>query len=315
MICPRCHYENNSRAGFCHRCGAPLKKASAIGRLLRALFACLSFYALFYTVQIVVSLLYTEALSTALTYRATANALAAGTAVDTSALAAAVQAQLQENVHVILILSAALTLLLLCIWFRYKKRNPFQEIHLRPIRKNWILPALLFGAALQVVATFTIALIPIPEDVMTSYSESMQIILGGSMLLRFISAAIVTPIMEETVFRGLIFSRLKHALPPWIAVILSAAIFGAAHGHILSFMYASTLGILLAVLMHRCGDSILVPIFVHAGFNGASFLMDTIATLPPILLLALYCISIALAVACAYLLLRKTESAAAAPTV
>ena len=58
--------------------------------------------------------------------------------------------------------------------------------------------------------------------------------------------------------------------------------------------------------MRRQNDSILAPILVHAGFNGTSFLLGLLGEeINTLLFLALYLVSIALAVFCGYLLLRK----------
>ena len=66
------------------------------------------------------------------------------------------------------------------------------------------------------------------------------------------------------------------------------------------------LGILLTLLMLKCGESILVPICCHAGFNGGSYLLELVLgegnNLP--LMLAVYFFSIALTIIVGYLIFR-----------
>ena len=164
----------------------------------------------------------------------------------------------------------------------------------------------MLGASLQFFTAFLLSVIPIPEETINSFNESSELLTGGPFALEFLSVVIITPIIEELIFRGLVFTRLARGMKPWLAVVLSAVIFGWTHGHIISFIYAGLLGVCLALLMKRQNDSILAPILCHAGFNGTSYLIGLLGEeTSDLLLFALFFVSVALAVLCAYVLFKK----------
>ena len=86
--------------------------------------------------------------------------------------------------------------------------------------------------------------------------------------LLFIVAVIVAPIVEETYFRGWIFTSLRQSWGRWPAVIISALLFGLAH-YELTHLYALAvfpLGLILAALRERTGSAGTSMLF-HAANN------------------------------------------------
>ncbi len=88
-------------------------------------------------------------------------------------------------------------------------------------------------------------------------------------ILMVFTAVIVAPICEEVVFRGYIYPVLKKYTGLWPAIILSALVFSAAHGHLAVLLPLFILGALLVVVYEKTG-SIWAPIAVHLCFNGAT---------------------------------------------
>ena len=76
----------------------------------------------------------------------------------------------------------------------------------------------------------------------------------------------MTPILEELVFRGILFTRLKIMLPKIPAIVVSALIFAAVHFNIVQFIYAFLLGIVLAILMDQA-DHVYPAIIGHITAN------------------------------------------------
>lgn len=83
---------------------------------------------------------------------------------------------------------------------------------------------------------------------------------GFAMLL---TQAIVGPVVEELVFRGLLYKAWEEAWGWFIAMVLSAAVFGAYHG---GFWPAFVSGLIYAAVYRRTG-SLLAPILVHGLYN------------------------------------------------
>lgn len=305
MICPNCQHNNENNGRFCIRCGAPLlpvpapKKESPFKKGFIATLKALCYVFLFFVMQTVVTGTYTAIVSFG-------KLLSAGGNMDYDVLLNEVLDLVYENIHVVMILTAGLTLLILFLSFHIRRKNPLKEMHLRPVGAAPALFSLLLGAAVQVVVVVIISFIPLPQEMIEEMNQNSELLLQGSAALQFIDIAIVTPILEEIIFRGLAFSRLRRGMRTGLAVALSAAIFGAAHGTIVAFVYAGLLGALCALLMLRHNDSILPTILCHAGFNGASFLMQYVPD-NSLIILSLFFVSLAAAVVLLYLLFKKKE--------
>ena len=83
---------------------------------------------------------------------------------------------------------------------------------------------------------------------------------------------LITPILEELLFRKLLFQiLLRKKLSFLHAAVLSALIFGLYHGNPLQFCYASILGFIFA-LSCEAEESVIAPIRIHASLNIAAVL-------------------------------------------
>ena len=100
---------------------------------------------------------------------------------------------------------------------------------------------------------------PIQQFLMT---EQRDWLFGLTLLL----ACVVGPITEEIFFRGVLFTALRTRCKPHWAILLSGAIFAAAHANIVGFLPICLLGCMLAAVYERTG-SLLSPIAVHVVHN------------------------------------------------
>lgn len=125
---------------------------------------------------------------------------------------------------------------------------------------NWFTKDILYHAvaAAVIAACISIALNNIISmtplvTLSAGYQEANANFYGSTLVLELISSAIMTPILEELVFRGIIFGRLKTMIPKIPAIIVSALIFAAVHFNVVQFIYAFLLGLVLAILMEEAG--------------------------------------------------------------
>jgi uncharacterized protein len=101
-------------------------------------------------------------------------------------------------------------------------------------------------------------------------------VVGASFVLLIVMTTFLAPIMEEWLFRGVLFRALSEGGPKSGsrasvigAVVLSAALFALAHGEPLQFAGLFFLGVVLATLVWRTKR--LVPsIVTHMSFNGVA---------------------------------------------
>jgi membrane protease YdiL (CAAX protease family) len=87
-----------------------------------------------------------------------------------------------------------------------------------------------------------------------------------------LAAVLVAPLVEETVFRGLIYGVAKRYTDSYFAALCSALLFGVVHFHVGSFVPLAMLGLSFCVAYELTG-SLLVPMFMHAIFNGANLVL------------------------------------------
>jgi membrane protease YdiL (CAAX protease family) len=79
-----------------------------------------------------------------------------------------------------------------------------------------------------------------------------------------IEYVVLAPLFEEIAFRGLLFATLRRRLGPTSSALLSAAVFGAAHGYgLLGFISVLWSGLLWAWAYEKTG-SLLPGILAHA---------------------------------------------------
>ena len=96
-------------------------------------------------------------------------------------------------------------------------------------------------------------------------------------LITAVLAATTAPLVEETLYRGLLYSALQRAIGPLFAVIVVASIFGGLHvvqywPNFGAISAVTFLGVVLTIVRARTGR--LLPCFViHLVFNGIQSLI------------------------------------------
>lgn len=170
---------------------------------------------------------------------------------------------LMDNAMVFSLISGVLTAVFILIFYRVRRKPLSEALWLRrvPAPTLWEGAALAPGLYLMV----TVVLASLPEAWTESYNEASSGLDSGG-LFGVLAVAVVAPIVEEFIFRGLIMTRLSKAVPGWLAIVLSAAIFGVCHGNAVWFGYAFVLGAVFGVMDWKAG-SIWPSIMGHVTFN------------------------------------------------
>jgi len=128
------------------------------------------------------------------------------------------------------------------------------------------------GAIAMLLAATVVAVVE--ESVFHLKADEVQVHLlrqaHGPLLAGFaFIACIGAPVFEELTFRGFVFNALLRYMPVWLAVSLSAALFGLAHfqpgngGAILPLIAG---GAVLALVYYRSG-SLVSSMLTHSLFN------------------------------------------------
>lgn len=89
---------------------------------------------------------------------------------------------------------------------------------------------------------------------------------GGSLIFIIVAAVIVAPVLEEILFRGVLYGGLRQHLALVPASLICGALFGAVHLNPLGFLPLAALGTFLCLLRERSGG-LSAPIAAHAVNN------------------------------------------------
>ncbi len=89
---------------------------------------------------------------------------------------------------------------------------------------------------------------------------------GGYVAVAIPLVCLIAPLAEETIFRGFIYGWLRRRLHVIPAVVISAAVFSAAHVVLVLALPLFGVGVILA-LLYEYSDSLLPGAIVHGLFN------------------------------------------------
>ncbi|RKQ28332.1 CPBP family intramembrane glutamic endopeptidase [Oceanobacillus halophilus] len=128
----------------------------------------------------------------------------------------------------------------------------------------WAIAGFFMAYIVQVVAS----LIEIKVLGIEAGSQNTQNIMGitRAIPLFMIVPAIIAPVLEEVIFRKIIFGSLYKRMNFFFAAFLSALIFGAIHGELQHLLVYTSMGFVFAYLYVKT-KRILTPILVHAALN------------------------------------------------
>lgn len=91
------------------------------------------------------------------------------------------------------------------------------------------------------------------KETSENYRQVSDAFYGGGLWLSVLGSCLLVPLLEELLYRGIVYRRLRTWVGVWPAVFVSALIFGAMHFNLVQFLYAALIGILLAVTAERAG--------------------------------------------------------------
>lgn len=179
-------------------------------------------------------------------------------------------------------ISAVLVIICFFIYNRFSSKDKTRRfIKTRKISAFEVLLLVIIGLGLigfvtsylNIFVFISNYLKPVQQEV-ASYESSVDrfaeveesVIPIWDSFLHAISLAVFIPISEEMVFRGALFGHLERAFKPWVAVLITAGIFGALHGMSIHIGYALVCGVIITFCYYYTG-SIISSVILHSMFN------------------------------------------------
>lgn len=105
-------------------------------------------------------------------------------------------------------------------------------------------------------------------------NAAQEALFGSDLWIQIIGVGILVPIMEEYLFRGVVYQRLKRFVrSKKAAVFLGAFIFAIYHGNMIQFLFALPMALLMIWVYEKWG-TIKAPIVFHIAVNLSSVLFS-----------------------------------------
>lgn len=134
---------------------------------------------------------------------------------------------------------------------------------------------IVIGLFTQVIASYALTLVlDFFPDVAKQYAENITDLLVFSPTM-ILGVCVLAPVIEETIFRGVVMGLFSKFFGYIIGNIVQAALFGIYHGNLVQGIYAFILGLFIGFLLHISG-SIFYTIAFHMGINFAGMFIDKI---------------------------------------
>jgi len=132
------------------------------------------------------------------------------------------------------------------------------------------LPLLLMAAIVTWILVKTVLRnFPTPEQPFEGILAQGNVL---STVLTFLAASVIAPIVEETFFRGVLYTALRGRMGVWAAVAISSAIFAVIHPLPGGFLPIFALACVFALMRERTG-SVVPSIVAHSVYNTVQLLV------------------------------------------
>lgn len=148
------------------------------------------------------------------------------------------------------------------------------SLRIHPIHIGSFFLIILLAFTIRPVAGFITLIADLFFKDVTTNTMTQKVM--HNLSLTIFTTAFLPGLVEETIFRGALYSRIRKA-NPIKGILLSALFFGIAHMNFQQFCYAFFLGIVFGFLVEAT-DSIISSMTAHMIFNGSSLLLTYFMT-------------------------------------
>ena len=184
---------------------------------------------------------------------------------------------LNNNAVLLNVLSQIITLgILIPIYLNRKKYIPAKKMTIKEEPKKTIIYVLTI-ISISIISGYIFAiiekLIKMPDGGLGSINEMFN---SSGIIPAVLTAVILAPVLEEIIFRGLIFNKLNSKLSTTAAIIISALIFGIYHMNIVQGLNAFVLGIVFAYIYSKTYN-LWICIIAHFVNNLLSLILQRIS--------------------------------------
>lgn len=176
----------------------------------------------------------------------------------------------EQNPMLVVLLANLIILLLYMVLIRCRGEKFTTYVALGSTRITNIIGAASTGFCLHILLSCFLLYFFNNSSAMQQYNQYISWLMDANIWLVMVVVILIAPIIEEIVFRGVMFRAIARSINTPTAVIVTALLFAIAHGDPVQIAYALVLGIVLAIV--RSKSNRLFPcIALHIAFNSTNF--------------------------------------------
>lgn len=155
----------------------------------------------------------------------------------------------------------------------FEKQNFKERLLLNPIRFQTAFFIVIISMAVSVAIQLIWFLYPsaMQQELINSAADTKS----NGFFLDLLLTGLISPLIEEILFRGLIFLKLRKIMPVFAAALVTAALFGVLHGNWGYAIIAGIISLYFTFLLLRY-DSLFAPIIAHVATNVLSVILNHI---------------------------------------
>lgn len=162
-------------------------------------------------------------------------------------------------------------------WLMRLRGATFTGLGLRRTAWRWFVAAVgLYFVQILLLTGIFVVIDKLLPSIDTQEAQSVLDFgrVGLGWWLSFIAAAVIAPVIEEIMFRGVVFAGFASRWSSWLAAVVSSLAFALLHGQVNVGIYTFVLGLLLCWLYAR-SRSIWPGILLHMANNLIAFVLLT----------------------------------------
>lgn len=157
--------------------------------------------------------------------------------------------------------------LIVLAYFIFKLRNSFNELKIEFLNVFSKVPFKTIGSVVLLNIFFSYGMLYFSNFILQVVDSnsifasfmSLNIELFG--IVGFLSVVLLSPVVEELIFRGIFLNKLKIIVPTTFAILISSLLFASLHGF--GSIFSAFIFAVCMALLYMKSENIFVPIFAH----------------------------------------------------
>lgn len=133
------------------------------------------------------------------------------------------------------------------------------------------IPAMIVYFVLAMLVTYAAGFLPWVDMQQTQETGLNMFAPRGELMLIFMLLVVIGPVVEEVIFRGFMYGKLRQVgVPFWLTTLIVSVAFAAAHGQWNVAFDTFVLSVVMCVMREQTG-AIWVGVLMHMMKNGIAF--------------------------------------------